>query len=282
MKKINKITAVLCVFALLCGCSNSAGSSVPSSTTTSSNPTTSSTSTTSSTALTSSVFVTSNTSETQGTDVGGGMTLFGAQLDNAELEDFSLARFTEDYMFGEAEKEFLNTFDNAEIKDLYMNAQTLCYLLCYIKPPLKVYDNGRKRARIEIDGNTYEESGYTYESFKDAYLNVFTAETTEKIFQNHGFLNYNGALFYMDGAKGGNAWEVHREYELVSKSDSVIEFKRVMFSHDIDFKPSQEYDPALRDEYTAETVDFKLVMTDNGWRAEKFLNVTDPYEFLIA
>lgn len=210
------------------------------------------------------------------------MTLFGAQLDNAELEDFSLARFTEGYTFGEAENEFLNTFDNAEIKDLYMNAQTLCYLLCYIKPPLKVYDNGRKWARIEFDGNTYEESGYTYESFKNAYLNVFTAETTEEIFQNHGFLNYNGALFYIDCAKGGNAWEVHREYELVSKSDSVIEFQRVTFCHDIDFKPSQEYDPALRDEYDAETVDFKLVMTDNGWRAEKFLNVTDPYEFLIS
>lgn len=242
----------------------------------------SSASTTSSTISTSSVIAPPNTSEPQGTDVGGGMTLFGAQLDNAEPEEFSLARFTENYTFGEAENDFLNTLDNAEITELYKNAQTLCYLVCYIKPPLKVYDNGRKPAQIIIDGNTYVESGFTYESFKNAYLNVFIAETTEEIFQAHRFLNYNGALFYIDCAKGGNAWEVHREYELVSKSDSVIEFRRISFCHDFDFKPSPEYDPALRDEYTVDKVDFKLVLTDNGWRAEKFLNITDPYEFLIS
>ncbi len=292
MKKSSSIAAIFCMFALLCGCTNAAystngnGSDGSSPVLSDSPADTSSENTDSLSSDMSSIdtsLSTSGNSEPQGVNIGGGMVMFGTAVDSTELEEFSLAAYTEGYTFGEVENEFLDTLDNADIKELYMNAQILCKLLSTsaIRPTSKVLDNGHTRAQICFDGCMYGESGYTYESFKKAYLSAFTNEATEKILQDQYYLDYNGALFYVYGASGGNALKVHREYELISKTDSAVEFQCIVFSHDIDFKPSTEYDPALRDKYDKNIIDFKLVLTDNGWRAEKFLKADNHDEFLI-
>ncbi len=225
-----------------------------------------------------------NPSEPPLIDLGDGVKVTQPLLDKSQYVEFSLDPYLEGYVWGEEEEKFLDSLGIPEIKSLYMRAQKLCNYLSTTDLPWTEVASANERKWHDIlrkDGNFYGETGYTYDSVYNAYLSAFTEETTKEIFKNHDFLNYNGGFFCQLGAKGGNAWEVHREYELVSRSDTVIEFRRTTFSHDIDFKPSMEYDPALRDQYDKEYIDFKFVKTENGWRAEKFLNA-ETMDFLLG
>jgi len=215
------------------------------------------------------------TSKPQPIDLGDGVVAKEPLLDKSQYVEFSLELHPEEYFWREEDEKFLDSLGLPEIKSLYIRAQTLCSYLSTSDLPISEVNAYSERRWYDIlikNGKSYAETGYTYDSVYNAYLSAFTEETTKEIFKNHDFLNYNDGFFCQMGAKGGNAWEVRREYELVSKSDTVIEFRRTTFSHDIDFKPSTEYDPALRDQYAKEYIDFKFVMTENGWRAEKFLN----------
>ncbi|MBD5129254.1 MAG: hypothetical protein HDT43_04955 [Ruminococcaceae bacterium] len=212
--------------------------------------------------------ISSATPPEQAVDIGDGMTLTGTPLDNSELEEFSIENY-----FGGAywstEQTFLDDLGVPELKDVYMRMDIMQGTLntMSIKRPSAVTANGRTPARIKTADGTYEELGYTYESFYNAYLSAFTKETTEGIFNNYLFMDYNGALFCQDAAKGSMIGEVHREYELLRKSDELIQFGMVTY-YDRNFELQREYDPALRDEYVVAYTDFKFVMTEDGWRSE--------------
>jgi len=269
------------MFALLCGCSPSTNIETDSSSSSTSEESTGDSSV-SSVLDTGSASAESDpfppiptSSEPQLIDLGDGVMAAEPLLDKSQYVEFSLDQYLEDYVWWEEDEKFIDSLEDPEIKSLFIKAKILCSYLSTTNITWTKVTTANERRCYDIlrkDGKFYGETGYTYDSLYNAYLSVFTEETTEEIFKYHDFLNYNGGFFCHLNTMGGNAWEVHREYELISKSDTVIEFRRTVFSHDRDFKPSTEYDPALRDEYLKELVDFKFVKTENGWRAEKFLN----------
>ncbi|MCM1164627.1 MAG: IseA DL-endopeptidase inhibitor family protein [Lachnospiraceae bacterium] len=205
-------------------------------------------------------------------DIGNGMTLTGTPLDSSELEEFSIDPVT----LGETEEAFFGSLGDPELGELFQKAQSL-FWFCHSPGDLRltaaVYSDDRFVPYIDFDSSKYlercRETGYTYESFYNAFREVFTEEEIDRLFEYRGgFLNYNGELFCTDGASGGNAWEVHREYELVPTDGERIVFRRTEFMHDIDFYPSQEWDPELRYEYRTNVFTFAFVPTEDGWRLE--------------
>lgn len=285
IKNLSKILAILCVFVLLCGCANDVNPPGDAGTENSSEYSSAPQDSTNSLDNSSESSEgepdnSSNTPEPQPVDLGNGMTLTGALLDKSELEEFSLEPYIGYYLvydFNDEEKEFFDSLGNPELKDLYQKGKILFSSLTstwnIVKPGFAADKNNQMPARITIsDGRDYHEARYTYESFYNAYLSVFTAEAAEELFGKYDFfLDYNGALFCRDIVSGGNLWagtlyEVRREYELISKSDTAVEFRMTVFNHDFDFKPAEEYIPELRDEYLIDYIDFKLVLTEDGWR----------------
>lgn len=271
IRKLGKFLIMLCTFALLCGCAGNVNSLSGNGTEQSTESSTASNSTISSDVSSENsnqlFYNNSSNSKPQPVDIGNGMTLTGMPLDNSEFEEFSVK--PDDNDLTESEEEFLGDLEVPEIMDLYK--RTLC-LTWYSLSPFNigctsaVWANNREWPYI--DGTLrYYETGYTYESFYNEYLRTFTKETTDKMFKEYDvFLNYNGELFCSDGARGSWLMEVHRELELISKSETVIEFRRLIFHRDSDGKPAMGYVPEYRNEYDIGVTDFKFVLTENGWR----------------
>lgn len=216
--------------------------------------------------------------EPQPVDIGNGMTLVGTPLDASKLEDYPLTFNTEAWELDSAAEEFIDSLEIPELKKLIKRELRLtayCLSPMTVSFTSAVPTNGSVYIR-NADGVRYYETGYTYESFYNEYLRTFTKETLEEMFQKYDvFLDYNGELFCSDGSRGGQVGVVRREYELISKSDTVIEFRELIFYKDNDDKPASEYVPELRDEYDLGVIDFKFVLTEDGWRAA---NIPVEYE----
>lgn len=271
IRKLVKVVAILCVFALLCGCANNNTNSQNENGTEQSTENSISSDSANLSDMSSEnseqISDTPNKPEPQTTNLENGMILTGTPLDNSELEEFSVKPGDSDLT--ESEKEFFGELEVSEIMDLYK--RTLCLTWYSLSPnnigcTSAVWANDREWSYI--DGTLrYYETGYTYESLYNEYLRTFTKETTDEMFKEYDvFLNYNGELFCSDGARGSWLMEVHRELELISKSDTVIEFRRLIFHRDSDGKPAMEYIPEYRNEYDIGVTDFKFVLTGEGWR----------------
>ncbi len=201
-------------------------------------------------------------------DIGNGMTLTGTPLDSSELEDYPTTITWE--MDSEAE-EFI---DGLEIHSFDKLVERALRLTSYCLSPISVsyssaVPTSNDSAYIQSeDGYRYYETGYTYESFYNEYSRTFTKETIEEMFKIYNvFLNYNGELFCRDGARGGWLGEVHREYELIEKGNTYIEFRRLIFRKDSQDKPAAEYIPELRGEYLLGITDFTFLQIDSRWLA---------------
>ncbi|MCH5195087.1 MAG: hypothetical protein J1F28_00150 [Oscillospiraceae bacterium] len=226
-------------------------------------------------------------SESKNIDLGNGLTLVSGTLrDRSELEEFSIEPYIHYYFtdgLADEDEEFLDSLGNPDIKVLYQKGEALFTLLTstgdVIAPGFisKEKEDDRPPARITIsDGEeyagSYYETRYTYDSFCNAYLSTFTEEAAKELFREYDFfLDYNDALLCSAVAGGGNIWtgtivEVRREYELISESDTEVVFRRTVLSRDMDFRPAAEYIPELRDKYEITYIDFKFVLTEDGWR----------------
>lgn len=219
--------------------------------------------------------------EPQPVDIGNGMTLVGTPLDASKLEEYPITFDSSAWALDDLAEEFIDSLEIPELKDLVGRTLRLtCYCLSPISvpwaPSVQPTDGGEPPYIQSADGIRYYETGYTYESFYNEYLRTFTKETLEEMFQKYDvFLDYNCELFCSDGARGGWLGEVHREYELISKSNTFIEFRRLIFRKDSQDKPAAEYVPELRNEYDLGITDFKFLKTDSGWRA---WNIPVEYE----
>ena len=203
----------------------------------------------------------------------------GTPLSAEQLSDFVL-----DYTWGESCAQadgagaFLDTLNDPQLKTAYCKALTLVSLLSTenIQPSGSV--DYKNRAFLSVGGGesvipiTYMESGYTYDSFIGAYKEVFTDSLLNAmLMRGNVFYSYNGELWYAGFSAGGNPGEIHREYELINRSDNEVVFRRTVFSVDIG-EPLTDYNPELRDSYITDSVQFRFILTDDGWRADEFLN----------
>lgn len=182
---------------------------------------------------------------------------------------------------------FLDSLDNPEFKDLYCKALALVRLVS--TDNLKPADTIDLKNHASMDRNdpdsqikgTYFESGYTYDSFYKAYFDVFTQETADIVFSRYSaFCSYNGELWYKMLSGTGNPWEVYQEYEILNETDTVFEFRRISYNVDNNEEIGQ-YDPAKKDEYEKEYINFKFILTTDGWRVEEFLNATNLDEPML-
>lgn len=213
--------------------------------------------------------------EPQPVDIGNGMTLVGTPI--LSRDEYGLVAFpmTFDYsngFFKDEAKEFIDELGVPGLSELTGRTLRLTrYCLSPIDMPWAdaMYSpDGSMPPYIQTANGRYFETGYAYESCRTEYTLTFTKENVEEIFQKYDvFLNYNGELFCSDRSRGGQVGVVRREYELISKSDTVIEFRELIFYKDNDDKPAAEYVPELRNEYELGITDFKFVLTEDGWRA---------------
>lgn len=220
-----------------------------------------------------------NTNDTADNESESGITITGKRLSDDQLvsfePDYEWARtYTDNWYVND----FLNSLEDPVFKDLYCKALTLIRLVSTdnLTPADAVLAQGDERAQLKLDGEggLYLESGYTVDSFREAYYSVFTKETADIILSAHSaFYSYDRELWYKSISAGGNAGEIFQEYELINQTDTELEFKRISYSVAIG-EPITDYDPAKKEEYEKSEVEFRFVKTEDGWRAEKFLNAT--------
>lgn len=177
---------------------------------------------------------------------------------------------------------FLDTLD-PELKELYCRALSLIHSMVNLRPSDAIPTGYSLRAKLqpEGEGGVYLESGYTYESFRNAFYAAFTKETGDDILSRYPFFySYNGELWYKDVGVGGDVGEIYQEYALTGQTDDTLEFKRISYSVGIG-EPLVEYDPSKKDEYEITEVEFRFVKTADGWRAERFLNVAGEEDRML-
>lgn len=210
--------------------------------------------------------------------------IIGTPLEYEQLEDFTFD-YKLRYDFWECDLiiDFLSSLDNDEQKELYFKALSLIHLMSdtigfQVSDSVDNNDNVYIKCGKNGYNSTFIETGYTFDSLFSVFCEVFTEEAAKKVIDHYpGFYEYNGELWYYIGSSSGNGWEVRREYELVNQTDTVLEFRRISFQDDFEVdEAGQDYDPDKRDKYIKEYIDFKFVLTDDGWRVEKFLNAEDP------
>lgn len=211
----------------------------------------------------------------------------GTPLTTEQLADFSLdTQWAEDYVDNYDAGAFLDTLDEPQIKTAYCKALALVRLLSTenLEPSGAVDMKNRAYILVSSKDNEipqrYMESGYTYDSFMSAYSEVFTEAILDTMLSRGDvFYPYNGELWYAGVSAGGNGGEVHREYELISRTDTEVRFRRIMFSVGIG-EPVTEYSAEKRGEYIQTSVDFRFVLTDDGWKADEFLNQQSSEDIL--
>ena len=172
----------------------------------------------------------------------------------------------------------LNCPYKEELKDLYRRAHVISFYegSCGTDniPWESVITVPESRARLESDGDgTFFETGFTYDSFYNNYLDIFTKKTAERIFEFYPwFLSYNGELWII-GVSGGSFYTQlpYEEYEVVKQTDVDITIRRTLYFYDwVSAGEECEYDPEKKDLYTKQHSDCKFVFTDDGWRIEEF------------
>lgn len=217
-------------------------------------------------------------SEENASSKGERIEVTGTPLAAEQLIDYSPDyKWAEDYVDTYDAGAFLDTLECDGLKTAYCKAVALVRLLSTenIEPSSAVDLKNRAYLLVESGENgkrRYIESGYTYNSFISAYKEVFSESLLSTMLKRlNVYYSYNGELWYSEISMGGNAGEIHREYEFISRTDTEVRFRRTTFSAGIG-EPITEYDSEKRDEYIQESVDYCFVLTDDSWKAVEFLN----------
>ena len=113
----------------------------------------------------------------------------------------------------------------------------------------------------------YIPTNVSYDSFEAFIKSAFTDEVAEAILSPSPFINVNGLVYWMDGARGGDISYRGCDFELVSKDESSVKFKCIAYHNDGDVYT--EYSPDDPDSYSVEHP-LEMVKTENGWRMEYY------------
>ncbi|MDE7360892.1 MAG: hypothetical protein K2N38_03045 [Oscillospiraceae bacterium] len=121
-------------------------------------------------------------------------------------------------------------------------------------------------------GDIYRETGYSYDSFRNALCAVFDENTAmQMLTQNPYFYNYNGQLFCALTATPRSYGILHTEYVLEESSDSSFTFKTVNYFPTIEMSRSGEtdYDPAKKADYITTEISNSFFRIIGRWRVNE-------------
>lgn len=128
--------------------------------------------------------------------------------------------------------------------------------------------------RSPSENRTYYLTGYSWDSFYNEMLSIFTEDEADKlIFDNKLFYSYDGALWYAPDSTGADDTSVHDEYYAHLYEDEYIfnyVFSIVRTSYHVRPGAPQKFDPEKIDLYEAKVAYFTFINTENGWRASDF------------
>ena len=205
--------------------------------------------------------------------------------DKSTLEDFSCSEVLNrpSMSFSDDLGDFLDGLGYGEFRELYERAYRLAAVMTFPDdfPVTFDYFGGVKwedAVQIQVTDEdyamgyrTYYLTGYSWDSFYEEMLNVFTGEQADElIFGNRLFYNYDGALWYAPAATGGDITRVYEEYT-AEKTDDTLDIIRT--SYHVELGETPEFDPEKIDEYETKETHFTFINTENGWRASKFEDV---------
>lgn len=212
-------------------------------------------------------------------------TLTGEPMTADMLADYDLEKYHDlDECGYKSMTDFLDGLDcsdKEELKDLYRRAHVISFYegSCGTDniPWESVITDHESRARLESDEEgTFFETGFTYYSFYNNYLDVFTKETAERIFESYPwFLSYNGELWII-GVSGGSFYTQlpYEEYEVVKQTDAEITVRRTLYFYDwVSAGEEYKFDPEKKELYTKQYSDCKFVLTEKGWRIGEFFGL---------
>lgn len=252
-----KAAALLCVLSLLCSCTQETGATTEPNSANAVNPNKS---------TPSEIYTAYSLDEKDGK-------IEGKTVPAENRVKFEYTPADIENIYSESLYEFLSALDMPEITDLTKHAYTLMILLG--TENFGYFTNIQQTDAILsfAEYDFWYDTGIDYESFCDAYLEVFTVSAAERLFSAYSlFGSYQGGLWIVGTSLGGNVYLVREEYELISKTETEIVFQRTDFSEDFRLPLNREpvYDPKKRDEYVKEVFNYKYLKTDRGWRVDEF------------
>jgi len=117
---------------------------------------------------------------------------------------------------------------------------------------------------IEIGENYYIRSGMNFQSFSDYIYSCFVETEAIKLLERETYVNYNGELCICEIGRGTDPFFYDIRFELISENENEINFKGI--ARYLDF---EHWDNP--DEYaTIKEYNYKIIMTENGWRFSQF------------
>lgn len=214
--------------------------------------------------------------------------LEGIPFDSSELGEFSVDKFAGQLIALDDEwfethnpergwwkaGEFFDSIGESELTEVFYKAIALDHML--ITDSFTDLE-GFKRSGASVSlpyplvnipdyRENYYSSGFTYESFRNAYFEAFTEEMALKLFNYFNyFVKYGDELYYVETAGGGDITRVYEEYELVSRSDDEIVFMKICY-HTAMGSDDFTYHPELKDTYEKTYLTFRLVKEDGKWK----------------
>lgn len=204
------------------------------------------------------------------------------QMQNYSNENMNLSK-----LFDQLENE-----GKGDIREIYCRAEALRYLISdefryppdferttaienparitYSYPYIYEYEG---ETRSTIHTGIYSETGIKYDSFYNAFLQVFTKEAADKTIE-HLLpaicpIILDGELWIYPATYGAQEGTVYYEYEIVKNTDTEVEFNEIRYSSWGANFVQYEYYPWLKELYGTSKYRNRFVKTDEGWRAEE-------------
>ena len=188
------------------------------------------------------------------------------------LEHFDYGRAL---TYNEGAGDFLDG-EYGEFRELYQKAYTLkqCVFDSTVNIPI-ARDNPNALLTLHVpnenvgsESHMYLMTGFSWGSFYEELLKVFTKEFADQLTANSGLCSYEGGLWYMERGvwKDDDPSRVHTEYAFEMNENA---FDIICTSY-YDFGADPEFDPDRADEYETTVSRYTFVNTEDGWRCQRF------------
>lgn len=193
----------------------------------------------------------------------------------------------EDYFYNDYT--YIKSLGDSELTEVFIRAKALAEIRCNterfgsdigIELPEEYNHIYVSKEGSPLDYTSYFETGIKYDSFYNAYREIFTEESVNKMLRETftGFYVYNGGLWIIGGSRSGGIW--HSEIEPIKETDTEVEFNLICYApeggwinaycQDSEGKwKNTEFDPEKRDIYKSGKIRNRFVKTEEGWRAEE-------------